>query len=307
ILMATYHGEKYICRQLDSLLEQTYQDWHLWVQDDGSKDDTVSIVKAYIARYPNKITLVKDNPHPKGAATNFFSLLPYTTREYLFFCDQDDVWKKEKIAETINCFTQQERLHGKGFPMLIHTDLRVVDEQGKEIASSFMQYQGLKPQAASLGQLLCQNNITGCTVAVNRALLTAIGKDRIPEGLLMHDWWLGIGAAALGKVHFLKNQTVDYYQHGTNEVGAQKKHFLKSFLQALKHKEEMKEKIDATYRQARSFYQSYEKVLPLEAKALIKEYGTLPQERKIKRIAKILKRSYKKQGFARVIGQLIYC
>ena len=59
ILMATYNGERYLKEQINSLLAQTYQDWHLYVHDDGSADNTVTIVKDYAKHYPDKVTLLE--------------------------------------------------------------------------------------------------------------------------------------------------------------------------------------------------------------------------------------------------------
>ena len=60
ILMATYNGGKYIAEQIDSILNQTYNDWKLYIRDDGSKDNTINIVKEYSEKYPDKIIFVED-------------------------------------------------------------------------------------------------------------------------------------------------------------------------------------------------------------------------------------------------------
>ena len=65
ILLATYNGEKYISEQLDSIMNQSYQDFVVIVRDDGSSDNTVSIIKDYIGRYPEKIRLIEDNKNNK--------------------------------------------------------------------------------------------------------------------------------------------------------------------------------------------------------------------------------------------------
>lgn len=307
ILMATYNGAKHIHRQLNSLLGQSYKTWHLWVQDDGSSDDTVTIVKAFRDAHPGKVTLVENHPHPKGAATNFFSLLPFAKNAYVFFCDQDDWWDEDKIEKTLALFKQAEGENGPNIPLLVHTDLRVVDEYKKEIAPSFMAYQGLKARAATLEQLLCQNNITGCTTAINQPLLQKMWPGRVPQGLLMHDWWLGLGAAAFGKIYYLPQSTMGYCQHGQNEVGAQKSRLVANTAKALSKKALMSKKVENTYFQAQAFYQAYGDKLPVRAGEVIQDYGNFPQYSKIVRMKKILFGPYKKQGFSRVVGQLVFC
>ena len=127
ILMATYNGEKYLREQIDSLLNQTCQDWHLYVHDDGSKDGTVNIVKSYAERYPDKVTLL-DYPPQGGACRNFLSLLEKAEARYYMFCDQDDVWLPEKIALSLEEMKRQEALHLQK-PVVIHTDLHIVDDK----------------------------------------------------------------------------------------------------------------------------------------------------------------------------------
>lgn len=307
ILMATYNGAKHINRQLNSLLEQTYQNWHLWVQDDGSADGTVDLIRAFITAHPGKATLVENHPHPKGASTNFFSLLHFAQRPYVFFCDQDDLWYPDKIEKTLYMLKQGEKEKGKNLPLLVHTDLRVVDDNMEEIAPSFMAYQKLQQRPATLPQLLCQNNITGCTMAVNRALVQKMYTGAIPQGILMHDWWLGIGAAAFGHIYYLPQSTMAYCQHGENEVGAKKSQLVINTLEALGQKETMKKKIENTYLQAQVFYKIYGELLPAQAAKIILDYGNLPQQGKLYRMKKILFGPYKKQGFSRVLGQLVYC
>lgn len=307
ILMATYNGAKHIRRQLESLLEQTYKDWYLFVQDDGSSDETVSILKDFFRTHPDKGMLVENNPHPKGAATNFYSLLPFSKGEYIFFCDQDDWWYSDKIEVTIKTFKEVENNYGKETPLLVHTDLRVVNDKMIEISPSFMAYQGLRGKAATLEQLLCQNNITGCTMAINRSLLQKMWQGDVPQGMLMHDWWLGLGAAAFGKICYLPQSTIAYCQHGDNEVGAQKHQLAVNTVEALSHQEKMKAKVANTYLQAQAFYKSYGNQLPLEGKKVIEEYASFPKRSKVHRIGKILLGPYKKQGFSRVVAQVIFC
>ena len=97
ILMATYNGETYLKEQIDSLLAQTCQDWHLYVHDDGSKDGTVAIVKGYAEQYPEKVTLL-DYPPQGGPCKNFLSMMEKVEAPYYMFCDQDDVWMPEKLC-----------------------------------------------------------------------------------------------------------------------------------------------------------------------------------------------------------------
>lgn len=96
ILMAVYNGENYIKEQLNSIIRQTVKDWHLYICDDCSSDNTVDIVLDYVNKYPDKITLVQ-NSENMGHKAVFFKLLRMSKGDYVFTCDQDDVWKKIKL------------------------------------------------------------------------------------------------------------------------------------------------------------------------------------------------------------------
>ena len=111
ILLATYNGEKYLKEQLDSLFEQTNQHWTLWIHDDNSKDNTISIIKEYQSKYPNKIKFLDDNISTGGAKENFTYLLENIDDDYehIMFCDQDDVWLEDKIDITLKKMLEIEK------------------------------------------------------------------------------------------------------------------------------------------------------------------------------------------------------
>ncbi len=105
IMMATFNGQNYLREQLDSLLAQSHNNWQLWVRDDGSTDNTIEILKTYEAKYPN-IFIITNNKERGGACSNFAALFRMARLDedvkYVMFCDQDDVWKPEKIETTLN-------------------------------------------------------------------------------------------------------------------------------------------------------------------------------------------------------------
>lgn len=218
ILLATYNGEKYLRTQLDSIFNQTYQNFHLIVSDDGSKDDTLSILNEYRARFSDRITILPFKGN-LGINRNFSYLLENGQHDYLMFSDQDDFWLSEKIEKTLQKMKQTEKIYGCEHPILVHTDLQVVDSRLELIHPSFWTYGQLTPRSASkLNRLLLQNNVTGCTVMINQALRKA--SLPIPKEAMMHDWWLALVAAAFGKVEHVKDQTMLYRQHGHNANGA---------------------------------------------------------------------------------------
>jgi glycosyltransferase involved in cell wall biosynthesis len=101
ILLATYNGARFLREQLDSLFNQTFQDFTVLIRDDGSTDNTVQIIEEYNQKFPNKITLLEDSFKNVGATQNFGILLENATADYIFFCDQDDIWVKHKIEKSL--------------------------------------------------------------------------------------------------------------------------------------------------------------------------------------------------------------
>jgi glycosyltransferase involved in cell wall biosynthesis len=220
ILLATYNGEKYLGEQIESILEQSNRDWQLLIRDDGSEDGTVSIIKDYAAKYSDRIKLVEDNAGRLGTKLNFERLLQCSNSEYVMFCDQDDVWLPKKIEITLNLMKSTEKEH-PGKPVLVHTDLRVVDSRLKTIAKSMWRYQRTSPETgADINKVMLQNVATGCTIMINRKAKSI--SLPIPEEAVMHDWWIVINVAKHGKIAHVPDQLVLYRQHPDNAVGAKK-------------------------------------------------------------------------------------
>lgn len=219
ILMATYNGQQYLSTQIDSILRQTNHQWHLFIHDDGSVDDTLHIVKNYAMTHPQQITMM-DYPPRGGAFHNFMSMLEKTDADYYMFCDQDDIWHKDKIACSMQVMTQTEDKH-PGLPVVVHTDLRLVDENGSTLANSFWQEADMHPDMFHSFAQRISNVVTGCTMLFNKAARDG-ALSRTPNGHPLHDEWVAIRTCAEGgKVVPLFEQTIDYRQHAGNTLGAE--------------------------------------------------------------------------------------
>lgn len=217
ILMATYNGEKYLDEQLESIISQTYKNWEILIRDDGSKDNTISIVEKYKKKYPNKIFLIKDNSNNLGACYNFLKLLEWASSEYIMFSDQDDIWLKNKIEITLNEMIENESVY-PNLPIAIHTDLKVIDSDKNIIYDSYYKFIKLDPRKQiKLGHILIRNALTGCTVMINKKLLSLIIP--YPNGILMHDLWIYFIANIFGKSIFIDRQTILYRIHDNNTIG----------------------------------------------------------------------------------------
>lgn len=231
ILLAAYNGREYLSEQIDSILAQSSQDWQLLVRDDGSDDDTVRIIENYAHRLPDKIRLIIDNKGRLGASLNFGKLLEYADAEYIMFSDQDDVWLPNKIEMTLNAMKTAEQIYPDK-PILVHTDLQVIDSKLKPIADSLWNYQKLFPETGdNLNKIMAHNVVTGCTAMINKKAKAV--SIPVPPEAIMYDWWLALNVCRHGKIVYVSIPSVLYRQHSGNRVGAQEAkninivHFLK--------------------------------------------------------------------------------
>lgn len=219
ILLATYNGALHLAAQLDSLLAQTCTDWQLLARDDGSTDATAAILADYRARFPDRIAIMAGDGRRLGACGNFALLMAEADSDYLMFCDQDDIWLPEKVERTLAAMRGVERQYGAGTPLLVHTDLRVVDERLQPVADSLWRFQHSDPlRGGALNRLLVQNCATGCTVMINSSLRDLALP--LPAEAVMHDWWLALVAAAFGAIGQVAETTMQYRQHRNNDTGA---------------------------------------------------------------------------------------
>lgn len=306
VLMAAYNGEKYIEKQIESILNQTETDWKLVIQDDCSSDATYQIASRYAQKHPNKITAVKRVKNSGSAANNFFSMLTYADGDYVMFCDDDDVWLPNKIEKSMEMMRKEEQKNGTDKPVLVHSDLVVVDENLNILSRSMFQRQNLDAKRCRLNHILVQNIVTGCTMAVNRSLVRMVAKAEMPEKAIMHDWWFALIAAAFGTIAFVDTPTVLYRQHGKNAVGAKNANSITYNFKRLIQPMQAKIALNNTYLQAQEFMEYYSRMLDEKSLRLVKDFATIPYLSKIQKIRMLHKHGFWKSGFYRKCGQILF-
>ncbi|WP_242258581.1 glycosyltransferase family 2 protein [Streptococcus thoraltensis] len=212
ILLSTYNGEKYLSEQIESIQAQTFTDWQLLIRDDGSSDGTVDLIKHFV-KSDHRIRFInEDNIVNYGVVKSFYHLVKFEKADYYFFSDQDDVWLPEKLEITL----QRGQKENSDKPLLVYTDLRVVNENLEILQESMIKAQSHHANT-ELVQELTENTVTGGTMMINKALAD---KWQVYENLLMHDWYLALLAASLGKLVYIDQPTQLYRQHEANVLGA---------------------------------------------------------------------------------------
>jgi len=217
VVLCSYRGAAHLAEQLDSIAAQTRAPASVLVHDDASCDATLAIARAH----PLGAT-VRAHPDNVGVVANVERALRDALaegRDYIALADQDDVWHPERLARGRDRMRQLERRHGAGTPLLVHSDLAMVDAQRRPLAPSFLAWRGYaRGEQATLATLLGQSGVMGNTCLCNRALLQLALP--FPPELHVHDWWLGVLAELHGARACLEEPLVDYRIHAGNVSNA---------------------------------------------------------------------------------------
>ena len=302
ILLATYNGARYLREQLESLQNQTYNDWILIARDDGSTDGTLEILRNFSARNPGKLRLIEDTDRGLGAKGNFARLLEHATARYVAFCDQDDVWLPNKLELSMAKMLELENHYGSQTPLLLHTDLEVVDAELARVAESYWKYQHLWPQSPShWKRLMVQNTVTGCTALANRSLYLLARPVAIEA--IMHDWWLALVASLFGRIEAIDSATVRYRQHGQNDTGAQA-WGMGVVLSKLSNLAEVRQSVRDTQGQVSVVLQRYEDQMDERVRSLMAGYAGLADKPLWQRKRFIVEQGLWMNGWVRNLGLL---
>ena len=304
ILLAAWNGEKYIAEQLDSLLSQTVQNFRLYVSDDCSADGTFQILQDYRRRYPDKIFITRRSQNSSNAKHNFFDLMTAHKDDYVMLCDQDDVWLPRKIELTLEKMKQLESLYGKEMPLLVHTDLHIVDAGLRVLCPSYRLAMNANYRRTELKDSIIQNILTGCTVMYNRALSELVQKE--PDYMHMHDWWLMLIASAFGAIGHVDEQTILYRQHSHNSIGARDMRSPLYKCSRLLHAGQVRQAIAITYPQAQSFLDMYRSRLTREQIQFLESYCEIPRLPKWRRVQRLFQLGTLKNSLSRQIAHILF-
>jgi glycosyltransferase involved in cell wall biosynthesis len=223
IVLCTYNGERYLRQQLDSLLAQSRLPEKIVAADDGSTDGTWEILQTFAEQARGRgITVdAQINPSNLGYVRNFETALQRAETDLIFACDQDDVWNPQKLT------VMHERFAADPDLLLLHSDARLVDANLNDLGCSLFEALELGPDELQREHdgygfevLLRRCIVTGATTAFRRGLLA----HAIPFGDgWIHDEWLAIVAAAIGKIDVVERKLIDYRQHDANQLGMRRR------------------------------------------------------------------------------------
>lgn len=204
IIMATYNGEKYIRNQLDSIIPYMEDEDELLISDDGSTDDTISIINEY-KNIDSRIVLV--NGPRKGVINNFENAISHTTKEIILFADQDDIWLPEKLPTIKSFFANAP------YKLVLH-DMYM--ESDKEINGDRRGVQSFKIRKRRHGVIYnwLFSGYYGCCMAFTKELKNVIYP--FSKYTNMYDQWIGLIAEYMGTASFIDKPLIIHRIHGDN-------------------------------------------------------------------------------------------
>ena len=212
ILLSTYNGEQFLAEQIQSIQQQTVQDWKLLIRDDGSRDRTREIIQEFVAQ-DSRIHWINENESKNlGVIKSFHNLAQFEEADVYFFSDQDDVWLPQKLELSL----AEARKYPAEMPLMVYMDLTVVNQDLEVLSNSMIRSQSGHANT-ELVQELTENTVTGGVAMVNHALIQLWNQT---EDILMHDWYLALLATAFGKLVYIDQPGELYRQHEHNVLGA---------------------------------------------------------------------------------------
>ena len=202
VVASSFNGAAYIEEQIRSILQNLGPKDELIVSDDGSTDGTLQILESFSSDPRVKIL----HGPGKGVKQNVAFALSKARGDILFLADQDDVWSDRKVETVLRAF---EDTHAH---LIVH-DAEVVDADGTTVlCPSYFAHRGC---GAGFMKNTMRNTYIGCCMAFKRVLLPYVLP--IPEGIEMHDQWIGLMAGKHRfRVFFLEEKLLRYRRHGDN-------------------------------------------------------------------------------------------
>lgn len=197
--MATYNGEKYISKQIESILSQLEGGDELIISDNASDDGTIEIIESFNDKRIKLFTLGRDpillqsfKGIEKTITKNFENALKKAKGEYIFLSDQDDIWEKNKVAESIKYLEEYD---------LVMSNAKLIDGDGIIVKERLYDKNPINKSVLSFRH-------RGSLLAFNRLLLAKVLP--FPENAPFHDLWIGLIAESSGKTFFIDQPLIQH-------------------------------------------------------------------------------------------------
>jgi len=215
VALCTCNGARYIGAQLQSIADGSVRPDEIVVCDDRSDDNTLDLV-ADFARASGIAVHIHRNEQRLGSTRNFEKAIGLAQYDIVFLCDQDDVWRTDRIERSLREFAD---------PAVgaVFSDAELVDEQLQPLNKRMFDYLGIrhfieKNHADLFGRLLFKPFVTGATMAFRRELATRVTPYPVSR-FFIHDGWLALTIAGMAHLRVIDEPLISYRQHGGQQVG----------------------------------------------------------------------------------------
>ena len=227
VLVSTYNGEKYIAKQLESLIQQRDVDFKILIRDDGSKDNTLKLI-VDIAQHDSRVSLIKGtNVGFIGSFTELviYAKQKYTDAEYFAFCDQDDIWYPDKLKKSISALS----LYDQNQPLLFSCNSDLINANDVKIGDY-----NSKPFNLTKENYLFNIDFQGCSMCFNRKALDIYAEN--PPKNVCHDKWMSMICNFFGVYIHSDEHLFGYRIHEGNAIGYKiKRSLLEKFIARYKY------------------------------------------------------------------------
>ena len=214
VALATYNGERFLNKQLDSLRLQDYSIDEVIICDDCSTDHTIQLIQEYIEKYQLSHWKLICNDGNMGYKRNFFKAISKTTGDYIFLCDQDDIWHLDKVSQMMNVFMKNSQVE------CINSFYSCIDGHDHPVETySFIaeEYKREKLNYIPFSYICFRNISMGCTMAFSRKVKDIYLNQSLCASA--HDWEINAIAACEKGLYFYNEPLIDYRIHETNTTG----------------------------------------------------------------------------------------
>jgi glycosyltransferase involved in cell wall biosynthesis len=221
VALCTYNGAKYIDQQLQSIANQSRLPDEIIIYDDGSTDNTNSILQEWVVKFKNLgiHVILNTNTITLKTVKNFEQAILSCSGDWIFLCDQDDVWHNQKVERMIEAANSNT--------LALFSNAMLINEAGISLNRTLWDYWNFNfenkkrwsnNKFAFMDLLYNRNFVTGATLMLNRRLLSKSLPINVPNSYY-HDAWFALHASARSGLQFMEDITISYRVHDKQQVG----------------------------------------------------------------------------------------
>ncbi len=218
VALCTYNGQQFLLKQIESIFFQSFSVDEIIICDDNSTDNTISIISGFLQKYPEIIKLYI-NKNNLGIVRNFQKAISLCSGDVIFLCDQDDIWKKDKVEKTSNFFDENPLLYA------VFSNADLINEFSLSLSKTLWDSLLFKGTVNIFRHLLFYRNVvTGACLTIKKETLKLILP--FPEkGKMLHDEWIALKLSKVNKIGFINIALVEYRVHNNQKTGLPRENF----------------------------------------------------------------------------------